>query len=664
MSNGRYIFRFDGTNVNEPSNWNKLITTIRRDDASRGLLVTQDAQLIFTGPEYTYLYDKLRNDGFCGYTDLEILESCLMDGNYESVYTGVIFTSDCEFELDRCTATTKVQDNSFYAKINGRKSNDAYINVGRSINDIAIDACVPITITLFYPCSPASEADRYGYRMLDVMEFLVAFMTDGEVGFRSPVLDDGGDFEGLCIASGKQLRVFGEQDHISKFSFVKALDNLYKKLNVSFYIDYTGVKPVLVLDYDSNMYDNTTLLSLTDVPGIKAKVDVNKIYSAVTLGTSETLEYDLQCDGSGDYTTGAFIEQIDFLGCKNETYNVIGKCNIDKTLNLSSDWVVSSNVIQYVYIDADGEGDESYDDKIFFIDCDKTGDTTYEAKKDNNLGEDVTVRAFYNVRLFNYNVAERFLGAIPLSIAEYLGTVDDLFYAKRNSITDNPAITPLSPLASNEPVQFDDDYTAPYHDVNNHYGNATVQGNPVSQANSRFTAFASGMYVFKVVIGSVVCGIANANLTVAVKRYDAGNAYISFSNLIIPMQVGASTNVEFELPSIYMNATDYVQVDIGYGTAIGIDDLNFGLTFECISNPGGGIYKTYDPADYPIVVYSFQYPISNSDKKLLKQYPYRKIAFTYNGSVYYAWVSEVKVNDTTGLTDFKLISNTRVNAGN
>lgn len=662
----RYKFNFDGVAFGEPTNWDTLSTTLKRDENTRGILITQDAQLEFTGSEHEYLYDKFLNDGFCSYTEVEIFESCNMNDVYESVYKGTIFTSDCEFLIDKCIARTKVQDNSFFAKINGRKSNEAYINVGRSINDVAITECSPVAITMFSPCSPATEDDRKGYRVFDVMQFLVAYMTDGEMEFASPVLDDGGDFEGLCIASGKQLRDIAELTYINKFSFAKAFENLWKKLNLSFYIDYSGSKPTLIVDYTDNLYSDTQVLELNDVPAIKVKVDVSKIFSAVHFGTSETLEADTQCDDlDGDgLTNGAFVDQISFAGCKDETFNVLGKCNIDRTLDLSTDWIVSSNVIQYIYIDAGpgGEDDDSYDDDIIFIDCEKTGSTTYAAYKTNNLGGDVTVRAFYNVRLFNFNVAERFFGSIPFPIAEYLGTVDDLFKAKKRSFNDYASATFLAPLVSNEPVHFDNDFTSPYNDVNNHYGNGTVQGNTVSQANSRFTAYASGMYHFRVFIERIVSGLAGANVTVAVKRYDAGNTLLSFVNETLITALGLNASNEFLMEPMYMDATDYCQVDIGYPNTVGIDDLDGYLEFECVKNPGGGIYHTYDPADYPIINYSFQYPLSNEDKKTIKETPFGKIRVNSGGKTYYGWIQEIKINDTTGMTDFKLI--TKANAGN
>ena len=454
----RYKFYFDGALITEPANWDKMTTGIRRDESSRGLLITQDAQLQFTGAEYDYLYSKLVNDGFCGFTELEILENCTGEGDYEPVYKGIIYTSDCEFTLDKCTTLVRIQDNSYFAKINGRKSNDCYINVGRSINDIAITATPTIDLQLFYPCGGNTIIwERKGYRVFDVMTFLISFMTDNEVAFDSPVLNDGGDFEGLCIASGKQLRDFTELTYINKFSFSKALDNLWKKLNLAFYVDESGAKPKLVLDYTNNLYSDTEILSLADVPGIVVKTKTDKLYSAVRLGTTETLETDLLCDGSGDYTTGAFPEGIAFIGCKDETFNVLGKCNIDRTLDLSTDWIVSSNVIQYILNDADAQGDESYDDKIVLIDCIKDS-SDYIARASNNIDGDPTVTAFYNVRLYNDAVAKMFFGSVPLSIVEYLGTKDDLFWAKKTPYSVDPTITLLGPSINNEPVQFDNDY--------------------------------------------------------------------------------------------------------------------------------------------------------------------------------------------------------------
>ncbi len=636
----RYKFYFDNTEVNDPLNWDTLATGIKRDETSRGLLVTQDATLEFSGNEYTYLYNKLLDDGFCSFTEVEIHESCNMNGNYVPVYKGVIFTSDCEFNINDCRVTTKIQDNSFYAKINGRKNNECYINVGRSINDVAITACSPVTITMFYPCSPASEADRYGYRMFDVMQFLVAFMTDGEVEFASPVLDDGGDFEGLCIASGKQIRVFGEQDHISKFSFSKAFENLWKKLNLGFYVDYSGSKPTLVLDYNDNMFSDTVVLTLDDVPNIKARVDVSKIYSAVTLGTNKTRDNETNVDCAD----GAFVEQISFLGCKEETFNIIGKCNIDRTLDLVTDWIVSSNLIQYIYIDASpgGSDDDTYDDDIIFIDCEKTGATTYAAYKTNNLGGDVTVTAFFNVRLFNDSVALRFLGAIPLSIAEYLGDGDDTFSAVKTTAQNATFASPADPVA----------FTSETSDPNGNYDNG----------NSWFIAPFAGLYTMHVNLQlNAIFNSILVSFSVYFDVYDNANVFL-YSVLTFTTSTPNSNNVVDSSSVLYANATDRIRVRF-VADSLATWQIKSGSTYSCIaSTTGGGIYQTYNPEDYPIINYSFSFPLSNEEKSILKNQPYGMIQINSRGKTYYAWCQDIKVNDTTGLTDFKLI--TKQNAGN
>src|SRR5205085_9622172 len=134
---------------------------------------------------------------------------------------------------------------------------------------------------------------------------------------------------------------------------------------------------------------------------LKISVDQEKLFAKVTFGSETTLAFDDGESPCSGVLNLAFAEETAFLGCRKETFNVVGKCNVDKELDLSASYIISSNVIQDAYINDNTEWDE----EIFMIDCAKEVDGSYTAIPINHIDGDLT-RGFYNVRLFNFSVAE------------------------------------------------------------------------------------------------------------------------------------------------------------------------------------------------------------------------------------------------------------------
>src|SRR4029078_12875721 len=80
-------------------------------------------------------------------------------------------------------------------------------------------------------------------------------------------------------------------------------------------------------------------------------------------------------------TSLQFPEGIDWLGFKEEEYNVLGNCGSDTTLDLVSDYIISSNVIE----DAIETPSNNYEGQFAFIECREYHTGVHLAIQTNNL---------------------------------------------------------------------------------------------------------------------------------------------------------------------------------------------------------------------------------------------------------------------------------------
>src|SRR4029079_2170935 len=109
------------------------------------------------------------------------------------------------FENEVCK--TKLEDDSFFARINNNKHIRDYLDVGRSKSGATISAGTPIDLQMFDVCDCSDITDkRKAYKVFDSFEFIVKFMTDGIMGFASDYFNVGGPVEGHVIQTGLGLR--------------------------------------------------------------------------------------------------------------------------------------------------------------------------------------------------------------------------------------------------------------------------------------------------------------------------------------------------------------------------------------------------------------------------------------------------------------------------
>ncbi len=670
--NPRFIFEFDGNPVTEPKGWDTFAHEINRTDELPYALLEDIGSntLEFYADAYQYLSNE-RAEGYCNAVSLTIKEDCTQSGNYKTKVTGTIYLTDVEFDRTNCAARTKITDDSFFALIKNNKSIEVAINVGKTKNGEDLTDIERYDITMFDPCTGNTVAGRtaMAYRAVDVGAYLISFLTDNQVSFRSTLLDSLGDWEGLFLASGEMIRNNGDGSETLTTTWDNFISEIGKKVPLYYEIDTSGATPVLVLEARRDGLEDTTILTCPDVDKVLEAVDPSKVYAAVRFGSGSVIE----SEGCGVTNEPAFPDQIDFVGCKEEEFHTQGQCNIDAKLDLSGDWNVSSNVIEQVFL----AFSEDYDGEVCFLHVENIDTALFTADAIVTQFFSTANPVVYNAELFNQKVAVRFYDQIHNTLVKYLEPATLGFKAQATGaeVYTIPPTSSVNYTTIYEPFAFGQDYTVGSvdgYDLANDYGNGSVQGALITQANSRFTAPSSlsysSWYKFRVNIGvlsvtgfpSTIAGI----IAVTFVKYDILNNLIDEYDVIKTYQnIGVEYNQVFDSPDINLLSGEYVQVRIstnGCTPILGTSVPNYEPTyFELVSYRAGGIFQDIDKADFINTLYKFRYPMTSSEFDLVRANKRGKVAFTSQNFSGSGWIKNLKyypAGQSQGMAEFTLIT--------
>ena len=644
-------FWLDGSEVDEPIDWADLTSVLKRDDTFNSVLLYQEGTLTFDSNGYDYLVGKIAENGFCGSVDIDVFDHST-ESEPVQIVKGTIFLSDISINEYDYTAVCKVEDRSFYAKINNNKNIKCVVSSPYTKNQEDLTAATNYLLKLYKPPSSSTHWEIASVRVYEAFRVLVAFMTDNAVAFISDTFDIAGEWEGLTITSGKKIRIrdgseVDLDDPLPSFSFQDLFNEINKRIPIGMIIENPLTNPTLRIEALSYFYDTATAYSFDEVEKITTNFDTEKLYSVVKLGTANT-------DTS---LSLSFPEDISFRGFREEEFHVLGDCNIDKALDLQCDWTTSSNVIEANF----SSTDDTYDKHLYLIDSTLTSTVYGESTATNYLGLG-TPRYYANERLTNAAVAERYLGGVPNSIAKFFGLIGDgLFKAH---------------LAA------DQSYASSGNDIFLPSGFDTIDYNTGSYYNVGtyfYTATEAGIFTFKSEIAINITALISAPVVywqLLFRRYDSGGTLLEtkdgfFGNYTSGLGINYYSNATtgtFTLggkeAQFIMNQGDYIGVELNKSVFISGDidyTIKGGLStyFSCVDNTvGGGVYQKYDPFAYPIQQHLFEYPQRLSDWNTILANPTASYKF-YNSPeiVRFAWIKELRYNHYKGLTNVKLITN-------
>lgn len=687
-----FTFYFDNTIVNNPINWNELSETLERNDELRGLFLKIDQTLTFTDEAYAYLYNAKQSNGYCQFIELKITKQC-NNGN-TLIFEGNIRISDCKFNLSKCTVECGIEDNSFGARIFNNKSIKAFVNGGFSKNGVAITTANTYYLYLYEPSTNILDNTAFvnAFDVMECFEYLVKFMTDGQMDVVSDWYSNLPLTEKLCVTTGAELR---KRQHLKTDVPSISFDDLFKEMNKKFNLGMSveNINSVWTLRIEPMSYFFDTALSATtdSVPNLVEYINTYNLYSKIRLGSSKTANYD---------NTIHSMPPIRFLTFNDEDYIIEGQCNIDRELNCVNNYIIDSNVIEEVAFT--NTNDKQYDKDIFIIQYEES--TLVPNILFSVMWNDIIAQppVFFNETLTNDNVALRW--DVQNNIAQYINAANNKFRAEQTipSPVYRPFTSYAPPITLNTPytpIPFDDDSTPPNYDAGGNYNTTTY----------RYLAQANGIYSFQVrqdyvlyeqeyqgglfdiswsylsdrwnIIANVYNGVTlvrSASKMTPYKQWLSINwasylgnpipAYLSLANLeTIDVYMNAGEEVEFAFEFAFLGAYQGATGTSGnYGTnlqilldAVGGNSYYFyNSTVECIATAdGGGKYVGKDPDDYKVSLFSYEYPLSDTTWNIIKNAPSKAIQFGINNATKKGWVSKIIRNANTGMASIELISN-------
>jgi hypothetical protein len=403
-------FLIDDADRGQPTNADDFGFTIAEDTTINSRIVSFNNDLIFVGSVYEYIYNNLIDTGGCSLIRVQVQYLCA--GVWKRLTNGYIVVSECVFNLDRCSVTTKLYDDSFSTKINNNKSIPFPLSSNITKNFQPVTPPTKRKVLLFKPSDGTYAYPCYGVSIYDAFKHLVSCMSDNLVDFDSNYFAfnfaNDGNFD--LVTNG--LSIINEAQDPTSVSFVDLFTALNKKIRLGMVIEVQpNQKPLLRIEPATYFNQQGVSVNLYNQPDITLKYDTAAQYASINFGSNPYLEQH-ECNGG---ETACTFFQGSFKGFRDETFGLIGECNTSNVLGLRSDKIVfDTNVIEDTYV----HNNESYNNDTFIIQTfwDVSQNQGYARQFDPyGIGQKV-----YNGDYTNDVVAYNWIGGYPNGIYSYI----------------------------------------------------------------------------------------------------------------------------------------------------------------------------------------------------------------------------------------------------
>lgn len=465
----RFRFYIDNTEVTEPNNFNEFTEDLIRNETKRHVYFDFPISLEFIGDGYDLLDAQYKAD-YNAQLSFKVTEQT--DNAVTVIFDAFIKISNITFDLVRKIATCEIDDTSYQAYIVSNYSVEAGCGSSTSKNGVDITAIQSLDLTVYNPVTGLDEPDtRRAFDVKDAMSMMIAYISDNTLNFESDWYDSLPDTEKLAIVTGFELR-----NHSGRTAPIISLedifDELWKKFNLYLIVENPIDSATVRLEQESYLYGETA----TDIlycENLKRSFDFERLYSTIKLGGDKFIK---------ERSTVFLFPYLRLFAFVEETYNLEGVVNVDNTLDLTSKFIIDTNVIEDVIVNDNDE----YDEDIFIIQYDSTTNSAVKGEYFDTVSEDSRL---YNETLLNSNVANRFnyLGNLVLQTGEVTSgfkatqTTATTYIRDFGSFGDTENVIPL------QIINFQDDVNPPNFDLENDYDPTT----------GTFTAQDEGEHVFR-----------------------------------------------------------------------------------------------------------------------------------------------------------------------
>lgn len=666
---GEIIHYIDGIQVEEPMGWKDLEEEYSRSVRDRLITVKYSGELTFTGGSYDIIRQAYDADGFCKVLQYEARQRC--GGVLSLCARGVLILADAEWNLTRCVVKIPLVDNGPGATIISNK--DIPVSPTSTLSKNGIDiADTPVVALTLHNVSDgtAVSGTRRAWDWWAAMQHAFAYISDGTAVVTSDWYNALPDEERYAIIDGWEVRNGDGANPRISYTWGDIFDNLATKYNlwIAAIRDASGVV-VYRIEPEQTFLGAAGGVMQLDIQDLVRSIDTDRLYARVTVGAD---------DFKREYTgSGYGLPYIPLRTHGKEAYHLSGTCNTRETLELTGDWQYDTNVIEAVI-----DGADDYDDDLFIV---QYTASTSESTQGTYLNTG-SAPYLYNEALLNSAVIGRY--RLASSVGSFWDPTNASFLAERVNATNTPEVFILGGTGVISPtiVQFDDDYTSPNFDTSNAWGNGTTQGNPVSQANSRFTAPAVGYYEFNInvdwaVIDRLPNYTAPSNsflfmrmaLYCLVERYNASNTLISTQMFTSAYHSEIGDYSHAFTAGLSMSAGDYIVVKSQFYVVGGFDVVNIGSATPANSTAqatvvlragssigtsfvaGGGYIDGGGPA--AILKYTFDRHCTLSDWLSLTEQPESALTISNTSApLTTGWVLNAKRNTATGAAQWEVIA--------
>lgn len=678
-------FTLDYNLVDPALNWKDINFTIKTDKQYSLYLQYQDYDLEFAGSGFDYIISKINSDIFCEQIICEIFSTCETD---YLIFSGIIFLNDCEVNERACTVKCKVSDRSFFSMINNNKNIKTALNSGFTKNGEVLPDVVDYFIDVHSVNGDALKYQINGCRVYEAFKYMIGFMSDNKLDFRSDLFYTG-EFFDLAITHGFRMRNGASSAtdfDWPQFSFLELFEEINKRIPLVVLVDDPyGVNgnPIVRIEALSYKYDAQNVAQAYDIDEIISSYDNDKLFAKVKFGgpVDTTLIY-------------RFPEQITFFGFYQEEFHLLGTCNLDLTLDLTANWIVSSNIIENLV----ELGSQGYDDNLIIIDttCEihiVMGNWVFINARTRNANFLNLLPAYYyyNERLTNKEIANRYghdwAGALT---SYYSQSVTGQCYVSCSTSLNNFA-NPNVPDTFNL-VPFDTES----YDFGNYFNNATyiytaaVNASYYVAAQVQFSHTSwngSGQGLHSVLLyhkdsTGAIKHIYPMDTTGNGGTYTSsgislvGGAHPWYGTAILLPGSSVMFNAYLAPIVIQMVAGDYLEVEKNYwpytvgpgstppyapGQFIGSqksyvnNDINATYFKVLQTSIKGGTYTNPNINDIKVRKHSFTYPMTEAEWITILNNPIGNVKFAMKDQqIRTGWIQEIKYSPITGTAEFVL----------
>jgi hypothetical protein len=373
--------------------------------------VYNNAQLGFTGSAYGYICSLMNSVCFKFEISITNFEGMTINGTFFSYMVNI--------DMTRKIASTQIKDTSWSSILRNRTGLSIYMGTDVTISCDPIEPLEKFSVPMFDVDGVVTTNPdfRYGFDALEVLNFLVKYLTDNVMSVVCPFLED----NPVAIFNAQALQpnsAFIPAERLSNFQiYLKAsLDEILTPLRKQYGLDMDIVDNVIYLFPNSESSIDTSILDLGELPfDATMKIDSSRLYSSVKVGSTGE-EFDFKDEEDAPFI--AFPESYSNGFSEVELNNC--NCELDKenTLDLSYDIITDTNVIHKALYTEDylNEG-------IVFVEAYWYNENFLYPKKNYSNS---TEKYYYNEGLRVTNIIERW-NDIIINCLKIVSPFDEIY---------------------------------------------------------------------------------------------------------------------------------------------------------------------------------------------------------------------------------------------